>query len=512
MNISFNSYSIFDNLSIHDNTIVNSRRGIYTLQVNLNNIYSNTITSTSASSAARVGIWVESGANNRIDCNNVTFGGIAAPNVDICIHIKSSQFNRIRKNRTNSAKFGIMFFGNCKTPNNVWGNIMDLHDKYITITNGGEMGAQYTAVTFPLLPGNQFLNTGGRDRLYSRNSSNGTLSPYRYKSTGFASYVGTPSNVDFPSSLVITPVPRPSPNPYTWSGACGAPLPRLADSTEVDTTLSNEAQKIAYDPIDAENQSLEETTAKYQAKGNIYEQLKLDSIVVDWTDSLDLFIAEYPSTEAYELKDIKEELLNGELENAKYKLLNVASSVYAEEQLKLVLEWQTDTIVPDTGITKFAALEAIAYQCPNEGGEAVFIARSELMKYYDYIHWDDMTICDPQTSPEYSGARRANPDAVTTLDNNAMNKLIANPSNSNNTNLLLYPNPSNEYISIHNLSDTSILQVNFIAMNGEIAKSYDTTNASKFISINIKEMNKGIYLVNIIFENGSTKIIKLEIN
>jgi hypothetical protein len=285
-----------------------------------------------------------------------------------------------------------------------------------------------------------------------------------------------PVNRDALSSSFITITPRTSPNPYTWSGACGAPLPRLADTTEVDTTLSNEAQKIAYAPIDEENQSLEETTEKYQAKGDIYEQLKLDSIVVEWTDSLDLFKAEYATSEAYELKDIKEELLNGELENAKYKLLQVAPSVYAEEQLKLVLEWQTDTIVPDTGTAKFAALEAIAYQCPNEGGEAVYIARAVLMAQYGFIEFDDEALCDNTITR--SNARKANPTQVPNSDI----EIIENTSN----------------IIIQSKSNKEIQTISVYDMNGKIANALVFNN-----NIDISKLSASMYIIKIHYTDNS---------
>ena len=467
------SSSTLDNLTINNNTIANMKRGIYTLNIGLNNIYSNAITSSAASTLGRAGIWVEAGQSNRIDCNDISLGGIGTGNKDIGIYVKNSILNRIRKNKTNNSYFGIQFFGNCKTDNNLWGNKLNTHFKYISITNGGVFGIQNVAsigTGILPLPGNEFLNATGRDRMWSQNSSDGTLSPYRYKDTGYPSYVPLPVNRDALSSSFITITPRTSPNPYTWSGACGAPLPRLADTTEVDTTLSNEAQKIAYAPIDEENQSLEETTEKYQAKGDIYEQLKLDSIVVEWTDSLDLFKAEYATSEAYELKDIKEELLNGELENAKYKLLQVAPSVYAEEQLKLVLEWQTDTIVPDTGTAKFAALEAIAYQCPNEGGEAVYIARAVLMAQYGFIEFDDEALCAENT--EHSSFRRANP----IIEKNSDIEIIETIDN----------------ITIQSKSDKEIQSIEIYDMNGKIVNAKVINN-----NIDISILSSGLYIIKI---------------
>jgi hypothetical protein len=398
-------------------------------------------------------------------------------------------------------------------PNSIYGNTFSEHLDYIFLTSNGKMGDQMQAGTIIpiMLPGNRFMNTTGY-RAKIRTSNGLGANTYRWKpSTGVAfdpnvsntDASGTPPAVAVPISTVPSTSPLLN---YTCPSPCAFSV--FALRMAADEIATEEAIDIA-NATSVESMSEEQI---YEAEKELYKDLETDPTKYEEDEILDEFKEDYESTDAYKLIEATEAIANKEYEEALLKANEVvAPSVLPQALMKEVIILQTDTIVPDTGTSKYIALMDIATTCPTLGGEAVFIARSVLMSYYDYIDWDDMIICNPETATDYSNARRANPHATPTIDNTVINKLIENSSINNNADLLLYPNPSSEYISIHNLSDASILQVNFISMNGEIAKSYVTTNDSKFISVNIKEMNKGIYLVNIIFEDGSTKIIKLEI-
>jgi hypothetical protein len=162
--------------------------------------------------------------------------------------------------------------------------------------------------------------------------------------------------------------------------------------------------------------------------------------------------------------------------NTYYKLLQVAPSVYAEEQLKLVLEWQTDTIVPDTGTAKFAALEAIAYQCPNEGGEAVYIARAVLMAQYGFIEFDDEALCDNTITR--SNARKANP---TQVPNNDI-EIIENTNN----------------IIVQSKSDKEIQSIEIYDMSGRIANAKVINN-----NIDISQLSASMYILKILYTDAT---------
>lgn len=443
----------------------------------MNNIFSNIITSSISSTYNRYGICIENGGNNRIDCNTITFAGITPTSGDICIYIIKSEQNRIRKNQTNNARFGIMFFGNCNTPNNLWGNKLNLHDKYISITNGGVFGKQLNAGSTVLLPGNEFLNTGTRDRLWSQISSNGSLSPYVYKNIGYPSYVSLPSNFDgSPLCNTITTLSSTS-IPFIWSGICGAPLSRLQDTTEVDTILSVEATTTANVIIDPENEDETTTTDKYKSKTDIYNQLNLDSIIIDWNDSLELFKSAFTNTEASLLNNIKLAIINGNFEEAKYQLMQVTPTVYAEEQLKLALETLLDTSIIDSNAVKFNILNSIAYQCPNIGGEAVYEARAILMAQFGFIEFDDASLCDNTNNT--SNARRANP--------------IYSTSNE-----IIIKDADNYSISISNKLNKSILSINVYDMQG---KKIDISFTNDIIDIS--KLSNAMYIIKIHFTDNT---------
>jgi hypothetical protein len=122
-----------------------------------------------------------------------------------------------------------------------------------------------------------------------------------------------------------------------------------------------------------------------------------------------------------------------------------------------------------------------------------------------------MIICNPETATEYSSARRANPHATLTKDNMVINEMNKNTSISNNADLLIFPNPASDFVSIHSLNESNLIKVEFIDINGNIAKSYTTNSNNKIHTIETKNMTKGLYLINCIFDDGSIKTLKITI-
>jgi hypothetical protein len=66
-------------------------------------------------------------------------------------------------------------------------------------------------------------------------------------------------------------------------------------------------------------------------------------------------------------------------------------------------------------------------------------------------------------------------------------------------------------VSIHSLNESNLIKVEFIDINGNIAKSYTTNSNNKIHTIETKNMTKGLYLINCIFDDGSIKTLKITI-
>ena len=481
----------------------------------MSNIENNSIsmnTTLRSPSADGVGIELINTTQTAVECNNVV--GTSRTR-DISISLNTSASNIVRCNTTGKGINGLRIFGPCNMPNSIYGNTFSEHYDYIFLTNNGRMGDQLQAGTISptRLPGNRFLNTTGY-RAKIRTSNGGvTGNSYRWNSFSGPMFDPNISNTDGTGTLPAVPVsiltiPISSP---LLNYAC--PSPTCAFSV---FALRMAADEIATDEaIDIANAtSMEAMTEEqiYEAEKELYKDLETDPTKYEEDAILDEFKEDYESTDAYKLIEATEAIANKEYEEALLKANEVAvPSVLPQALMKEVIILQTDTIVPDTGTSKYIALMDIATTCPTIGGEAVFIARSELMKYYDYIDWDDMIICNPETATEYSSARRANPHATLTKDNMVINEMNKNTSISNNADLLIFPNPASDFVSIHSLNESNLIKVEFIDINGNIAKSYTTNSNNKIHTIETKNMTKGLYLINCIFDDGSIKTLKITI-
>lgn len=73
-------------------------------------------------------------------------------------------------------------------------------------------------------------------------------------------------------------------------------------------------------------------------------------------------------------------------------------------------------------------------------------------------------------------------------------------------NFTVYPNPANDVINVSNLGNLEITKASITDVNGRIVKEVN----SSFDSINISELNAGVYLlkINTLEGSGTTKIVK----
>lgn len=75
-----------------------------------------------------------------------------------------------------------------------------------------------------------------------------------------------------------------------------------------------------------------------------------------------------------------------------------------------------------------------------------------------------------------------------------------------NPNIILYPNPSNDFITIKNLSNYALSHIVIRDLNGKIV--YSKKVNSKQINIDVSFLQKGAYFVDCIIE-GTRKTLKL---
>jgi hypothetical protein len=76
--------------------------------------------------------------------------------------------------------------------------------------------------------------------------------------------------------------------------------------------------------------------------------------------------------------------------------------------------------------------------------------------------------------------------------------------------ILVFPNPVKEIMSIFNPSEDEDIQIRIYSINGKLLMSKLVDNRSSIISIDMTDVTSGVYLLNIISSSGSStqKIIK----
>ena len=99
-----------------------------------------------------------------------------------------------------------------------------------------------------------------------------------------------------------------------------------------------------------------------------------------------------------------------------------------------------------------------------------------------------------------------------TIANTFIAKFDPNPlsvNEFNNTNFVLFPNPNDGNFNIKTTENNEILRVEVYDLLGKII---NTQEIKPNQNINIYNLNKGVYLLKVITENGNTKTLKMIVN
>ncbi len=180
--------------------------------------------------------------------------------------------------------------------------------------------------------------------------------------------------------------------------------------------------------------------------------------------------------------------------SAALEMLNGFSPVNLMEQnlkdvLTVYLNYVFDDGIEDLS-TQEALLASIAYQCPLAGGDGVHIARALFMKLYPEAFFNDEAICNAD-----AGRRQTQQD------------LILAGNNFNQTNTLVYPNPSNGIINIA----TGRKIISFISINDLAGRSVLSPKLLSNQTIDCTSLEKGIYLLEISYQNSKSETFKINI-
>lgn len=135
-------------------------------------------------------------------------------------------------------------------------------------------------------------------------------------------------------------------------------------------------------------------------------------------------------------------------------------------------------------LIEYAAIKAIANQCPLDGGDAVYVARSIMEELNGISVYDDYNLCKSEEEKSKLSTERQ-------------------------PNLDLFPNPSSQNVTI--TSELPIKRIQVIDNAGKIVLLQEVNE--KQVKLKIIDLNPGLYIVHVTHENGTTqskKMIKIE--
>jgi hypothetical protein len=110
----------------------------------------------------------------------------------------------------------------------------------------------------------------------------------------------------------------------------------------------------------------------------------------------------------------------------------------------------------------------------------------------------------------------ANTSAATILIDNFVTRISATDTLLQNdsfdvaaTNFSLFPNPTNDFVTISNSENISVNSISITDLNGRVVKQNTYSNGTN-VQVNISDLSSGVYMMNITSDKGSVtkKIIK----
>jgi nitrous oxidase accessory protein NosD len=480
-------------LVVQDNKVIGGKYGIYLINNRNSNVLGNEVRSEKNALSFVGGIRLDNVHNSNIKCNAVIGNArdsVAPFKPIIAMHVQDSRRNFIDCNHTDSAHYGIRFFSNCYTLNGIAGNeFANSYDQFVLMTNGF-IGNQFTRATsggiFQNLD-NQWLGWSVRNT-YTINSY-GNLSTL-FTRTSTLPFRPMVNSRNFAIFTIISPVTYPI---ATFTGcptSCSGILFRTAGGEEGSKSEKIEfLEEAAAESIPAEISEEENT---YLLKKDAYLELKKDTTLLDSSEILDIFYAEMKASNI-ELMDKIQHLMEQEnIEEAKLQNQTFVTTNKIEENEKMMNEILLNADNIDINEVWQVVMD-IANQCPISGGEAVYDARAWLMTYDKNLDWLDDDRCIKGI--DY---RIANPNPTT-----------------EEIKVLLFPNPSNEYINIwmkdYMISDEETIYIEIRDMLGRTILNTSDKMQSSIMKLETSKWASGNYILKISTSKGFETKTKINV-
>jgi hypothetical protein len=255
-------------------------------------------------------------------------------------------------------------------------------------------------------------------------------------------------------------------------------------------------------------QSIEEELMKWDREKRLFEELSLDSNLLDSSLNLQNFFDGAQFTTAGQLGEISNDISNllqaktsgitsedyDEMVTAvKNKNSAINTSESYEENQKVMNEIKLETIYKDKwdfNLLEWSTILQIANSCPYIDGPAVFDARA-LANFIDLnLSFDDDVICNASSTFRRSG-----------------------PKSSFQHSAKIYPNPADRSITINTVANKNeSLTINIYNSIGDLILSEVVASSDQLKTIDIHNISSGLYFVNVLKDNQLIHSGKLSIS
>ncbi len=495
LNNSLSTSGTAPTFNIINNTIKGVSLGIQVTNFTMPNIRDNTITLSDLGGNESNGILVTTSPSSDIEHNLVKGPSSASQNSWWMngIRLESSANSKIIYNGVEDIGRGLFFGGSNAGTQTAKNNMKNTYNGMVL--NWGMIGYQLGSPSACKAAENTWQGTvpAGGSNIFSYNSD-GTQSAMNLLLNSNPAWT---ADMKAPWNIVST---------FSGSGPTVSSVPTYTCNitsgytgghrrgTEIQNIAHDQLLKLAKDKI---NFPVNDASAKWWAKYNLYNQLQTDLTLQDEEPELKAFAANFATGNIGKLYRLNESLDKGDLTTALASTNNLISQNAIEQNLKevysIAIANRKSSALSAVEIKK---LQAIARLCPYESGPAVYNARVLLATIDNIVYANSCEI------PPFGNVKARSMEE----DKNK------NISVGNTEEVSVYPNPANDKlnVTIHlEQGQTALLTV--FDLTGKLILSTVLSGTATILETSTAGLSEGIYIYKLKVSGVPIKSGKLSI-
>jgi hypothetical protein len=346
---------------------------------------------------------------------------------------------------------------------------------------------------------NKFVNVG-QYATYANNGSNGQNSPFYYRNTGI--YKPIPSGSDNPPNPLSQPIPTGTPYALNQFASSPRPCPIITLQAQSPILANGTAHSIA---LNALHFSQFDTTAGFGNKLDLYRTLINQGPTLYGGDpTLTSFMNNMTGSSQAQLVYVDTLLMNADNDTSKVNTALLANNSLAPgDNYDLYMQKFNNLYglylkqKRNLNASQIQQIKNIAQLCPYEYGEGVYRSRA-LLTRFDTVHY--FNVCEQGSVILSSNARVFMPNEEGEISQR---------------NIIVYPNPASNYLSIEGLEVHPTDKVEFSICNnlGELVFKANlfAHESLSYVKVDLTRIMNGAYVYKIIVNDVVVQFDKLVI-